>query len=103
MNAVSAPICIWPFSIRWAPNHSTAHRRGVEDDHDDREGQRHQLADGQRRAGVGAVGHGEALALDVLADEGAHDADAGDLLAQDAVDRVDGDPASSGSAAPSAR
>ncbi len=24
MNAVSSPICIWPLSTRWAPNHSTA-------------------------------------------------------------------------------
>ena len=38
----------------------------------------------------GAVGLVEALALEVLADERAHDADAGDLLAQDAVDPVDG-------------
>ena len=33
------------------------------------------------------------LALVVLADEGAHDADAGDLLAQDAVHPVDATPA----------
>ena len=69
-----------------APRWSTALKMII----DDREGHRHQLADGERRAGVGAVGLGEALALHVLADEGTHDPQAGDLLAQDAVDRVDG-------------
>ena len=56
---------------------------------DGREHERHQPAGAQRRHRELVVGVAEALGFVGLADERAHDADAGDLLAQDLVDAVD--------------
>ena len=53
------------------------------------EHRRHQVAGAQRGGGELFVGAGEALGLLRLAHECPHDTDAGDLLAQDAVDPVD--------------
>ena len=66
------------------------HRRDVEDDHHHREGERHEAAHGHGSVGVGAVGGGEPLPLEILAHEGPDHPNAGNLLAQDPVDRVDG-------------
>ena len=54
-----------------------------------REHERHQPTGPQRRVGEVLVGHAEAPGLVGLADEGPHDAHAGDLLAQHLVDAVD--------------
>ena len=61
----------------------------VEDEHREREQQHEERADlaaDDHDVGVRAA---EALLLDVLAHEGAHDAHAGELLAHDAVDGVE--------------
>ena len=88
-KAVSEPICISPASTRWPPNHSTAAVAMC----------RIMLISGNistkrlptftRHAGELGVGVLEALGLVRFAHEGAHHADAGDLLAQHAVDAVD--------------
>ncbi len=63
--------------------------RHVQDEHDDRVDEDHQQADAAVQLGQLAVDHGVALPLAILAHEGAQHADAGDLLAQHAVDVVD--------------
>ena len=86
---MSAPICdlarVDPAGAE--PQHGDAGH--VEHEHDDREDERHQPADAQRGLGQVVVGLAEPLRLVRLADERAHDPDAGDLLAQHPVDPVD--------------
>ena len=69
------------------PEHGEA--RDVDDQSHGREHRRHQPPGAQRHVGQVGVGDGEARRLLWLAHECAHDADAGDLLAQHGVDAVD--------------
>ena len=78
-------------------------RGDVGDQHHGREHQRLPAPGPDGDRGQVAVGDGEALGLERLADERADDADAGDLLAEQPVDLVDPGSASAGSWAPSAR
>src|SRR5690606_6725375 len=64
-------------------------RRQVEDEHHDREHRGHVTADEQRDVGEVLVRPCEALALQPLAHERPHHADATDLLAHYLVDAVD--------------
>ncbi|MBG9887032.1 hypothetical protein ABE10_10915, partial [Bacillus toyonensis] len=61
----------------------------VEDEHEQREEQHEERADLAADDHDVGVGLAEPLLLDPLAHEGAHDPDAGELLAHDAVDRVE--------------
>ena len=63
--------------------------REVQDHHDGGEHEHEQVADLDRGFGQGTVGIGVAVGLEGFADEGADDADAGDLFAQHTVDVVD--------------
>ena len=67
------------------------HRHGgqVHDEHDHGEHHRHEVANAERGVRQLVVGRPEAGPLAILADEGAHDADAGDLFAQHPVHRVE--------------
>jgi hypothetical protein len=73
--------------VRAEPQHGHAGR--VQDQHHRREDHRLQPADAQRRVGEIVVGGAEPAGLRGLADERADDPDAGQLLAQHAVDLVD--------------
>ena len=81
-KAISAPICICPLSMRSAPNHSTATLDTLSTSitvGNMKASSRPACSDVSVRGIVDVV---EALRLVGLADEGPHDADAGDLLAQ---------------------
>ena len=87
--ATSVPTSISPLFTRGAPIQSTATLDEVDEEVDRREHRRHQPAAAQRDHGEVGVGGLEPLRFLRLADEGAHDANAGDLLAQHAVHLVD--------------
>ena len=98
---MSEPTCIWPLSTRCPPNQITATLETFTTSSTSGNIDRHPAPGAHRHRGEVAVGGGEPLGLVRLADERAHDADAGDLLAQHPVDLVDAQLHEPEAAAPS--
>ena len=86
---MSEPTWRSPVPTRLAPIQSTATLDPLMSRFTIGEHRRHQPARPQRGGGEVGVGLAEPLRLLGLADEGPHDADAGDLLAEHPVDLVD--------------
>ena len=99
---MSEPTCRSPLPTRLGADPEHRDARPVDEQVDHREHRRHQPAGAERGGREVVVGLGEARPLLRLPDEGADHPDAGDLLAQHAVDLVDVAPASGGTSAPSA-